>query len=481
MPPMKPPRLIIVKSPENRVEKALPRPSDGAPVIRLHASGTQLDLSGDKVTDQLLDSMLAQSIAGKVRLIDNHKETFPVGWSFGGEIVEKSEQRYLDPDTGEEQVEPASRELYVDFWLDRDHPLVPIILKYIDAGWEPQCSIGLLENGGANRVERYDTAEGRRVGFLLDAPFDHLAFTPPGGAAYGPAGVEGVIAKSLAEAASMLKSTDPSRPSQEHVMQKEELAAKLKEAETSRPTRKAAYSACKDDAMQMAKDAGAHAAEVAGMAKEVLEMEQLTPEDMKAFLQHLMMENTVMAEALNELSAGGGEAPPEAELKTEGAVPEPAAAPAAPAKTDEPAKEAASPPSTAGTMPDRPGVPADAHPAPDAGTPTPTATEAVKKDDMGGVQMEIGKIQKSLSEVIEKQRKTIDTLESRLMAVEKQANFAAAPLRFMPGDGVTDSQAAENAAAGFASLDPAQKDTASRKALADGLRTAFAPMVRKLS
>lgn len=531
--------LIVVPCPRNLIEKAIPRPGDGAPTIRLHASGTQIDLTGDKVTDQLLDSMLAQAQAGKVRLIDNHKETFPLGWSYGGEITTTPE---------------GTRELHVDFTLDKDHPLYPIVMKYIQAGWNPQCSIGLLDNGGKNRVVKYDNETGKQVGFLLDAPFDHLAFTPPGGAAYPAAGIDTYIAKSLTEAVKVLKSAVTKSDERNSAMMKpEDLHKAMKEAEGTRGARKEAFKAKQGDAMEMCKAASEHSAGLAQLAKDVGEMTNLSPADLQAYIAHLSAENTVMSEALADLQADtvaggeepGAETPAAAEpagAPAEKKIPAPAESTGDPAKlppadeatadpphlpaADEVAKDGgleamkmaeaeaaefkaymgdkgarakeaealakeagsegamykrfkatkASPPSTAGTIADRKPGTAEAVAAPIA--PSSQATPvATAKDDVAAEAG--GKIFKGLNATIEKQSALIETLTSRLTAVEKQANYAAAPLRFMPGEGVTDAQAAENAAGAFKGLDPMEKDIASRKSVQDGLRQAFMPFLKR--
>lgn len=511
--------LVIVKSPRNFIEKSFARDADGAPSIRFHASGTQVDVTGDKVTDQLLDSMVRQAKAGTVRLIDNHKETFPLGWSYDAEIV---------------QSDLGTRELYVDFWLDVEHPLYKLVMKYINAGWDPQCSIGLLDNGGKNRVEQVDPETGKKVGMLLDAPFDHLAFTPPGGAAYKPAGVDAVdtiIAKSLSEAASVLQSavtkSDERKPA---MMTKEQLNAKIKEAADSRAGRTDALKAKRADALEMAKEAAAHNAGLAQLAKDVGEMTDLAPEDMKAYINHLAMENTVIAEALADLNADvaeGGEtpaaaapagAPPEkgagdedhagglkcmkeaaaqagrfkAYMEAEATKPKEGEAEADVFKRFKEA-EAASPPSTDAALADRPAgeaqpVIAPIVPASDA-TPAATPDKPIAKEDApvaAPVEAEAGKIFKSLNAIIEKQTAqlaqqgaTIETLSSRVVAVEKTANTAAAPLRFMPGDGVTDDQAAENVAGVFSHLDPMKRAVASQNAMAGGVREAFKPFIKQ--
>jgi hypothetical protein len=176
-------RITLIACPSGKITKSTPH--DGAPTIRLHVSGTQRDQVGDRIADDLLDSMLEQARSGKVMLLENHHSSFPMGNSFDGEIVST----------------PAGRELYVDFWLDTQHPLTGMVISQVGKGYEAQCSIGLNQKPVTEL--RYDPQAGGATRYLLSGNFEHVAFTRPMDAAYAPSEVgkiQHAVAKSLSAA-----------------------------------------------------------------------------------------------------------------------------------------------------------------------------------------------------------------------------------------------------------------------------------------
>lgn len=170
-----------------------PKAPEGAPTVRLRASGTARDKHGDRVTDALLESMAEQARQGVVKLKENHLSTFPLGYSFGAEIVE---------------AEGGEKELLIDFWLYPGTQAAHY-LSQIEGGFGAQCSVGLDGGDTPIRETGFD-GDGQLTGFLQRARFDHVAFTPPGEAAYPAAAVEGIkIAKSVQEfVMSITKTTD---------------------------------------------------------------------------------------------------------------------------------------------------------------------------------------------------------------------------------------------------------------------------------
>lgn len=444
--------MILLACPQGKINKSAPRPDDGAPVIRLLSSGTNVDLTGDKVSDELLNSMLEQAKAGTVQLKENHNSTFPMGWSFDAEIVKGADGR---------------SQLFIDFWLDRKNKDVDTLLSNLDRGtFKPQCSIGLL--GDNIREEMNDPHDGK-VGLLKPAKFDHVAFTPPDGAAYPLAGVESVVAKSLLQAAQILKggnAGDTKMPTT-----KDEMMAKLKDLDASREARSKDMGA--GDMMAGCKAAGAHAQGLVDMAKDVLENKEMAPEDMRAYIQHLMQENAVIAQALNDLGESGGDtsadepqepvtptagAEPEKNRNEQGAAAGPATeqTPAPPIPATDAGAKKDSPPSTDVETPDRSG----AEPSPGDGV-EPSSTGPSPEGEPDGEKEEMAKTLKSM-------KAALDKSNARLAKLEGTINKSNSPFA-MPSRAQDDTMGVsiDEAVSG---MSKAGRQSASGQGMTDGFK-----------
>lgn len=296
------PNRLYIACPSNKgwLQKATPRP-DGAPTIKLHATGTRTDLSkttvspgvtttGDKTTEAVMQKFVDYAKAGKLTLKENHHAAFPLGWSYDGEIIDVPAGTDADGNPT-----PQSRELYLYYWLDTRNPYNAFILKTMGEGYEAQCSIGMtgMDKPGVYRLGRDDEGGGL-ARYVMDGEPDHVAFTPPGGAAYPYADVEGVhVYKSIAS----IITHGPT--AQETAMQKEELKSKLaasSEARKARAEKAKSADYKKDDVMTACKGASEHIA----LCKEMLAQPGGTPEDDAAMDAAILDELAYIEQVLNE-------------------------------------------------------------------------------------------------------------------------------------------------------------------------------------
>ena len=172
------------------IKEVVPSQSgDGSTVLRMLASGTKIDsqggvesiggqnveVLGDRVTPGLLEDMCKQAQAGTVYLIPSHHETLRLGQSVDADI--------------QPMEDGSGQELFVNFELLDDNPMVPFLLKEIERGYVPDCSVGMF----VRREVNYDQDEQGYVGDLMEGMFEHVALTRPDHAAYPDAEIEQVF------------------------------------------------------------------------------------------------------------------------------------------------------------------------------------------------------------------------------------------------------------------------------------------------
>lgn len=463
-------KLLI--STRGTLQKALgTAPQDGAPTVRLHASGTRVDLIRDKVYDEALARWVEQGKAGKVMLLDNHHAAFPCGRSFDAEIVE------IPGENGA----PGSRELYIDFWLDTAHPMTPTILSQLGEGYEAQCSVGIVTPMGVPvSVPGYDNDERKIVGMIRGGDLEHVAFTRPNDATYQYADVESFRVKSLDAAVSELSQLFKDAARGRRIKMKEAHAKAMLDATKAREEMcaKMKDGSQKDDVMMAVKAANQHLAALKGMGEELVADKDASPEDVRAMLQHVLAESATVADVLGQYlgAPGAGDAGGETPAA------EAAEAPAVEAAEVESGAEKGGPgvpPPAAPVIaesekakPASPGAPEAPGAAPVAAAPAP---ESLKKD---GEEMSLKSLQESLNKLTKAREDDAKMIKSLTDQVEK---FKAIPdLRAAPAvSNLSPEQEAINAAGGsraLKSLNPADRWNASKSLMADALAQAIGEM-----
>lgn len=452
-------------------------PKDGAPTVRLHASGTRVDRTGDKVYDGVLQKWVNQAKAGKVWLLDNHHAAFPCGISFDAEIVDvPATPPTKDLDGVVIPGQPASRELFVEFYMDSQHVMTPTILSMLDRGFEAQCSVGMETPPGIPvNPKGYDPDEQRMVGMIQTADLKHIAFTLPNDAAYQYADVESYSLKSLDAAREELPKLFKAAARSGRDKMKEQHTKAMEDASKARDevTAKVKSGGAKDDMGMTVKAVAQRVKAGAAMCKDIMDDPGASPEDLRAIIAHLLAEGETDAMALDSY---GAEPPPEAVDASKAA---PVAADDA-ARLEDAAKAA---PPVAAAEPGPPAAPdttdhkalADHHAAMvkyhNALAPkeeAPAAPAAVKeevvatKDDavatkdaetmaLKSMEAAISKLTKDLDE----SNKLIKSQGDLLQKVRETPDYSAAPAR--------SNQAAETGERMLKSINPQDRDTVSRR------------------
>ncbi len=157
------------------------------------ASDDGVDLTGDKMAECALDSMVQQAKTKKLPLLDSHHSTFGFGHTHDAHIQKKME-------TGADGKAHAKREYVVDFALDDRYPHAHDLFKEVESGRSnKQLSIGgHLNRNDPEAVEHeIDKKTGKYARVIKKIQLDHIATTRPKRAAVPGARFLDAIIKSV--------------------------------------------------------------------------------------------------------------------------------------------------------------------------------------------------------------------------------------------------------------------------------------------
>lgn len=148
------------------------------------ASDDDVDLTGDKMHEKALESMVSQAKKNKLPLLDSHHGTFGFGHTHDAHLQKKG----------------GKREYVVDFALDERYPQAHDLYNEVAAGHsQKQLSIGgHLNRADPEAVEHeVDQKTGRYARTIKKITLDHIATTRPKRAAVPGARFLDAIVKSV--------------------------------------------------------------------------------------------------------------------------------------------------------------------------------------------------------------------------------------------------------------------------------------------
>ncbi len=161
--------------------------SERGALITVCVSDNLLDYQGDKMDIEVLKKIVRLAKEGKIELRRHHDDAFHIARSVDGSIQEEPNGR-VSVFVTFRAVEIGDREYY---------PEVHHLLKAFSQG-----EVLPLEASVGGWITKYTTEleKGKPVRIIKDAEVDHVAFTPPKGAANPRTGVYQVFVKSLISA-----------------------------------------------------------------------------------------------------------------------------------------------------------------------------------------------------------------------------------------------------------------------------------------
>jgi len=158
--------------------------ADGKPHIRAVASDSLEDRQGDVITETCIGKMAEQVAKGEIPLLPDHRSSFEIGTSRGGETRRNPETNGL--------------ELVTDFELDERYTEATVLFNEVSSRkCKRQLSIGGYLNKNNPRSAYMDRVNGKVVMVLDDIILDHIAVTREGKAANPRTNFVDAIVKSI--------------------------------------------------------------------------------------------------------------------------------------------------------------------------------------------------------------------------------------------------------------------------------------------